>query len=140
MTTEVKNKRGRPSSREANRMVVLQCFSELTTERSRLNKYYEMTAFQEVKDRPGLEYLADGEKKVAKWGILRELGKYPEDGILPLAEAICRFQKDIPLKTSQWVTFLREERRGERFSETISENTEPLPNNSPAELVLDYQI
>lgn len=65
----------------------------------------------------GLEYLDDRVNEIAKWGILRELGKWPAADIPELARYVCQEQKKDHRTIRHWEVILRKA----RLSETVSD-------------------
>jgi hypothetical protein len=119
-----KRKRGRPPVMDYQLLKRIYVDS-VTTRRSLLNKYYENTALGIIEElqqtgETGLEYLVDAKdfnKLKVRWGILRELGKFPERDIPNLARFVCNHASDKnPIK--KWEAILRKV----RLSETVSEN------------------
>jgi len=121
---EVKRKRGRPSVMDYPQ--IKRIYSDrVTTRRGLLNKHYENIALGVIDElqsngETGLEYLIDAKdfnKLKVRWGILRELGKFPERDIPNLARFVCNHAGDKnPVK--KWEAILRKV----RLSETVSEN------------------
>jgi hypothetical protein len=130
-----KRMRGRPAVMDYQLLKRIYVDS-VTTRRSLLNKYYENTALGIIEElqqngETGLEYLVDARdfsKPKAKWGILRELGKFPERDIPDLARFVCNHAGDKnPVK--KWEAILRKV----RLSETVSENPDDEDDESDSQ-------
>ena len=140
MTTELgqspqsvieKRKRGRPSKISSHDYRELKSIysDRVGTRRGLLNKVYENTAFGIIEElqsngETGLEYLVDARdfnKLKIRWGILRELGKFPEGDIPGIARFVCTHPQ-YAHNIKQWEAILRKF----RLSETVSENKEAI--------------
>lgn len=135
MTTETKNKRGRPSIMpdEYFRGLADIWSDHVETRRGLLNKHYEQIAFRVIHDMQkegvtGLEYIMDNGRQKYKPGILRELGRFDKETIRAFAVELCRAQERPETKRTvrEWGFLLRTYRLHpevfDLISETVSEN------------------
>lgn len=132
MVTECqeKRKRGRPSVMvEGEYQMLKSTYHEILTKRGILNKSYEISALCVIQKMQSegdheTEYLWSPDVRI-KWGILRELGKFPEDMIPGLANQVCEMAKTQKRTIRDWGQLLKTFRlHPELFSETVSDNQE----------------
>lgn len=137
MTTEIKNKRGRPPLLQADFLKLMRNqFPEVTTRRGQLNKFWEFNGLRVIHqmvtdDMAGLKFLDNPDQQRFAGGIVRELGRISDDeSIKKVAFAICEAEKKGHRTIRQYEALLRDCRLSNIpyeywpavFLETVSEN------------------
>ena len=83
-------------------------YPDIKTRRGLQNKYYEIHALGVLKDLEGMKFILDSKLEKAKWGILRELGRFKNEAdMVSMAKWICKKTKKERHTIREWGKIIR---------------------------------